>query len=126
MVLHTISLGLANRLIHAGSSLHPRNGSPLGGSRAVDHATNTTQAGAAKGQVREWGSQIGKYIEAWKSNFEEFKQLRSSITGSGQYMKTGKMQIEIRVNGGILGSEVCLRSDHCCVKNEQQLCQYHF
>lgn len=65
------------------------------------------------------GSSIDNYILAFKENWAEYEKLKSSIPSGGEFSKTGKMGMAIRI--GQFAQGVCIQSYHMPISSEQQL-----
>ena len=66
------------------------------------------------------GREIDRYIAAWQSNFDKYLELKKILPRGGEYVESGDMQMQIRVNS-FLAEGVCLESYHCCVSHESLL-----
>ena len=66
------------------------------------------------------GSDVGRYIKAWSSNFDKYVQLKSVIPVGGEFVQEGDMGMQIRIND-VLSEGICLKSYHCCVSNRTEL-----
>lgn len=65
------------------------------------------------------GSLIDQYIQAYQDNWQEYVQLKSAIPSGGDFSKTGKCGMTIRI--GNFAQGVCLQSYHMAVSSEEQL-----
>ena len=67
------------------------------------------------------GSEIEKYISAWKSNYSRYLLLKKSIPVDGDFCTTGEMGMSIRIGRFFEG--VCLYSNHMPIKTVEKLNQ---
>ncbi|WP_300296006.1 hypothetical protein [uncultured Intestinimonas sp.] len=67
------------------------------------------------------GSEIEKYISAWKSNYSRYLLLKKSIPVDGDFCTTGEMGMSIRIGRFFEG--VCLYSYHMPIKTVEKLNQ---
>ncbi|MBI5657839.1 MAG: hypothetical protein HZC44_13845 [Geobacter sp.] len=65
------------------------------------------------------GNSIEQYIAALNDNWADYEQLKLSIPKGGEFTKSGKMGMSIRI--GNLAQGVCLRSYHMPISSYEQL-----
>ena len=65
------------------------------------------------------GSSIEKYISAFNENWAEYEQLTSAIPSGGDFSKSGKMGMTIRI--GSFAQGVCIQSHQMPISSKQQL-----
>lgn len=65
------------------------------------------------------GAQVKQYMAAFTDNWLEYLQLKKTIPEGGEFSKTGKMGMSVRVGGSYCG--VCLRSYHMPINSEDHL-----
>jgi hypothetical protein len=65
------------------------------------------------------GNSIEKYITAFRENFAEYIDLKSTIPSGGEFSKQGKMGMSIRV--GKFNQGVCLQSYFMPIDSKQKL-----
>lgn len=65
------------------------------------------------------GGSIDKYILAFNENWSEYEKLKSSMPSGGEFSKTGKMGMTIRI--GRFAQGVCIQSYHMPISSKQQL-----
>lgn len=65
------------------------------------------------------GKSVEQYISAFHDNWEEYKKLKESIPKGGEFSKTGKMGMSIRI--GKFAQGVCIQSYQMPIRSEQQL-----
>jgi hypothetical protein len=65
------------------------------------------------------GRSIEQYISAFRDNWAEYEQLKATIPRGGEFSKTGKMGMTIRI--GNFAQGVCLQSYHMPITSAQRL-----
>lgn len=66
------------------------------------------------------GSDIDKYIAAWKNNFKKYIQLKQIIPAGGSFDTSAEMGMCIRIG---FSEGVCLRSYHMPIRTEKKMNQ---
>jgi hypothetical protein len=61
---------------------------------------------------------VEKYISAFNENWTEYEQLKSTIPSGGDFSKSGKMGMTIRIG---FAQGVCIQSYHMPISSKQQL-----
>lgn len=69
--------------------------------------------------VRIPGASISEYVTAFADNWREYTQLRVTIPAGGEFTKSGRCGMTIRIGGFRQG--VCLRDYHMPIESETQL-----
>lgn len=69
------------------------------------------------------GSEIDKYIDAWKNNFNKYTELKQTIPPGGTFNAAGEMGMCIRIG---FSEGVCLRSYHMPIRTADKLNQVLF
>jgi hypothetical protein len=65
------------------------------------------------------GGAIEQYISAFKENWAEYEQLKAAIPKGGDFSKSGKKGMTIRI--GNFAQGVCIQSYHMPISSVQQL-----
>jgi hypothetical protein len=65
------------------------------------------------------GSSIEQYISAFNDNWKEYERLKSATPAGGDFSKSGKMGMTIRI--GKFAQGVCIHSYHMPISSAQQL-----
>ena len=69
--------------------------------------------------VKVPGTSVAAYISAFSENWAEYKSLKSTIPSGGDFSKTGRMGMVIRI--GSFAEGVCIQSYHMPINSSQQL-----
>ena len=67
------------------------------------------------------GKSIEQYISAFKDNWAEYEQLKASIPKGGEFTKTGKMGMSIRIGVDDYSTGVYLRSYYMPIRSAERL-----
>lgn len=65
--------------------------------------------------------EVDNYINAWKSNFDTYKQLKKELNLDGTFEKTGAAGMKISIGGYRDG--VCIDSWHMNIRTQEQVDQ---
>jgi len=65
------------------------------------------------------GNEVLEYIDAWKTNLNNYIKLKDSLRLDGEFVKQGEKNMVIRIGGYFDG--VCLQSYHMRVQTVEQV-----
>lgn len=66
------------------------------------------------------GSEIDKYIDAWKNNFNKYTELKQMIPSGGSFDAAAEMGMHIHIG---FSEGVCLRTYHMPIRTTEKLNQ---